>query len=169
MSCSSDKPCESTRRAFCLSAAAIALTGCANKRAGDSADEPDTGGVGGDTADATDTSEAGAEPSTEVFLSYIDYPQLQTLMGWAVIYNSTGVEVMVLRAEDGARALLGICTHEGCPTAFNADVNKHICPCHGGVFSLDGEVVAGPPPASMSPRSTRETDIGVFVDLEDWF
>ena len=180
MSRPKDNRCDSTRRAFCLNATALALSGCVNKRTEDSSSAADTSVVTDDTEDSaadttpSDTSETGttggetAEPNTEIFLSYIDYPQLQALGGWALVYNSTGVEVMVLRFGDGVKALLGICTHEGCPTEFNTATKMHICPCHGGIFSIGGDVVAGPPLSDMYTRDTRETDIGVFVDLEAW-
>jgi menaquinol-cytochrome c reductase iron-sulfur subunit len=37
------------------------------------------------------------------------------------------------------------CTHTGCPVAWTAGANLFLCPCHGGVFDREGEVLAGPP------------------------
>jgi menaquinol-cytochrome c reductase iron-sulfur subunit len=42
------------------------------------------------------------------------------------------------------------CTHVGCPVRWNAKVQKFFSPCHGGVFDLDGRVLAGPPPVAGS-------------------
>lgn len=37
------------------------------------------------------------------------------------------------------------CTHTGCPVDWIGGANLFICPCHGGVFDWEGEVIAGPP------------------------
>lgn len=39
------------------------------------------------------------------------------------------------------------CTHLGCPVSFKD--SKYFSPCHGGVFDLDGRVLAGPPPRPL--------------------
>ena len=69
----------------------------------------------------------------------------------------------------GPEALLGRCTHAGCPVALAPD-GGFACPCHGGRFDGAGRPVAGPPeeplerlvvidegegPAAMAP-DTRE-------------
>ncbi len=37
------------------------------------------------------------------------------------------------------------CTHLGCPVRYVQASQRFICPCHGGVYGADGEVVGGPP------------------------
>ena len=46
-------------------------------------------------------------------------------------------------------AFSAICTHLGCLVNFNRVKGEFICPCHGGIYDLDGNVVAGPPPAPL--------------------
>ena len=41
------------------------------------------------------------------------------------------------------------CTHLGCPYEWNDAAGKFFCPCHGGVFDISGNVVAGPPPRPL--------------------
>ncbi len=41
------------------------------------------------------------------------------------------------------------CTHLGCPYEWNAAAQKFFCPCHGGVFDISGNVMAGPPPRPL--------------------
>ncbi|MDA8235410.1 MAG: ubiquinol-cytochrome c reductase iron-sulfur subunit [Clostridia bacterium] len=41
------------------------------------------------------------------------------------------------------------CTHLGCAYSWKEDDKSFFCPCHGGVFDLDGRVVAGPPPRPL--------------------
>lgn len=53
------------------------------------------------------------------------------------------------------RALNSTCTHLGCRTRYNADSRRIECPCHGGVYDTDGQVVAGPPPEPLASMATR--------------
>jgi menaquinol-cytochrome c reductase iron-sulfur subunit len=41
------------------------------------------------------------------------------------------------------------CTHLGCAYRWNSGTRHFECPCHGGVYDLDGRVVAGPPPRPL--------------------
>ena len=54
-----------------------------------------------------------------------------------------------------AFALIGICTHLGCiplwrPKGDSDYHQPHLhCPCHGGIYTPWGDVVAGPPPSPL--------------------
>ncbi len=50
------------------------------------------------------------------------------------------------------------CTHVGCPVAWREGASLFICPCHGGVFDREGEVVAGPPETPLVRLDTRLRD-----------
>ena len=41
------------------------------------------------------------------------------------------------------------CTHLGCPYGWNSEPKQFLCPCHDGVFAIDGSVVSGPPPRPL--------------------
>lgn len=43
------------------------------------------------------------------------------------------------------------CTHLGCPVRWESGAQLFMCPCHGGVYYVDGTVAAGPPPKPL-PR-----------------
>lgn len=47
------------------------------------------------------------------------------------------------------------CTHLGCPVTWLADAELFMCPCHGGVYTQDGAVVAGPPPHPLTRHEVR--------------
>jgi Rieske Fe-S protein len=54
--------------------------------------------------------------------------------------------VLILHTPDGdLRAFVAICTHLGCVVDYSAERNQIECPCHRGVFAIDGSCVAGPP------------------------
>ncbi len=47
------------------------------------------------------------------------------------------------------------CTHLGCPVRWLQDANLFLCPCHGGVYDSQGNVVAGPPPHALVQYPVR--------------
>ncbi len=71
-----------------------------------------------------------------------------TVNGWEKTVNSYGV--FVLRtSETDTLILSNKCTHLGCHVNWNVDKQEYICPCHDAQFSLNGEVLGGPPPRPM--------------------
>jgi menaquinol-cytochrome c reductase iron-sulfur subunit len=86
--------------------------------------------------------------------------------GW---YRERARETVFL-VWDGAhtvRALSATCTHLGCQVRWNATDEKFKCPCHGGVYALDGTVVEGPPPRPLDSIEARidPTDSSILVRL----
>jgi menaquinol-cytochrome c reductase iron-sulfur subunit len=49
-----------------------------------------------------------------------------------------------------------ICPHLGCRFEWQQAASKFHCPCHGSVFSFDGEHLAGPAPRGLDPLPFRE-------------
>ena len=70
---------------------------------------------------------------------------------------------------DGAksvRAMSATCTHLGCQVRWDGPAEKFRCPCHGGVFDMQGAVVDGPPPRPLNQIAARVDDNGtVLVQL----
>lgn len=61
-----------------------------------------------------------------------------------------GTPVLVIRLEDGSfRAFNALCTHLNCVVAYSAAHEQIECRCHGGVYSLEGKNVSGPPPRPL--------------------
>lgn len=42
-----------------------------------------------------------------------------------------------------------ICTHLGCIVNWHPEERRLICPCHAGVFDVNGAVLGGPPPRPL--------------------
>jgi cytochrome b6-f complex iron-sulfur subunit len=57
--------------------------------------------------------------------------------------------IVVVNAPDRFVALSAVCTHAGCVVEYNPQTKQIDCPCHGGVFDLQGNVLAGPPPKPL--------------------
>jgi menaquinol-cytochrome c reductase iron-sulfur subunit len=47
------------------------------------------------------------------------------------------------------------CAHLGCPVRWVPASERFICPCHGGVYDLQGVRVGGPPPRPLDRFMTR--------------
>jgi cytochrome b6-f complex iron-sulfur subunit len=64
--------------------------------------------------------------------------------------------VFVSKAKNGnVIAYSGVCTHAGCLVSFNKEKNIYECPCHGGKFNIDGEVIEGPPPRALDQHKVK--------------
>lgn len=73
-------------------------------------------------------------------------------VGSAKLIEAGGKPLLVIRmGEDEYRALSAICTHLGCLVEWRQDQGDVFCPCHGGRFAPDGQVLGGPPPSPL-PR-----------------
>jgi menaquinol-cytochrome c reductase iron-sulfur subunit len=79
----------------------------------------------------------------------VDFPDSSPLP-WAGVVARTAAW---LRREsaDSFVAFSVNCTHLGCPVQWLPGAGLFMCPCHGGVYSQDGSVSAGPPPRPL-PR-----------------
>lgn len=89
---------------------------------------------------------------------------IQTQTGWIV--NSQEVSVYVL-STDGRTyiAMSNICTHLGCHIRWIAEQNHFFCPCHNGVFDVQGNVVSGPPPRPLSRYDVKVEEGQLLVLL----
>ncbi len=59
-----------------------------------------------------------------------------------------------------------ICTHLGCQTHWN-EVEGYIeCPCHGGKFDVQGDVIGGPPPRPLKHVEFKLDDNGNILSRE---
>jgi cytochrome b6-f complex iron-sulfur subunit len=59
-------------------------------------------------------------------------------------------EALLIRLPGGDyRALTAVCTHMGCEVRYLPAMQQVWCPCHKGIFDVNGEVVSGPPPRPL--------------------
>jgi cytochrome b6-f complex iron-sulfur subunit len=64
-------------------------------------------------------------------------------------------QVYIVRAPAGFSALSAICTHLGCITQWNPNLDLIGCPCHGSKFSMSGAVEHGPAPHPLQRFGIR--------------
>lgn len=62
-----------------------------------------------------------------------------------------GMPVVVVNHPDkGFIAFSRVCTHLGCLVEYERSNQRLLCPCHAGIFDLDGSVISGPPPKPLA-------------------
>jgi Rieske Fe-S protein len=84
--------------------------------------------------------------------------------GYSQVVDRTVVYLVRTGSED-VRALQSTCTHLGCRTSYDRKSKRILCPCHGGVFDVHGNVLEGPPPAPLPTLSTRIENGNVMVQV----
>ncbi len=60
-----------------------------------------------------------------------------------------GRMAILVRQGSALRAFDAECTHLGCLVEWNVTEKNFRCPCHGGLFDANGQVLAGPPPRPL--------------------
>ena len=64
------------------------------------------------------------------------------------------------------KAFSAICTHLGCQVEWKRDQEAFVCPCHQGIYSMDGIVLSGPPPTPLHELPLIVLPEGAFVDIQ---
>jgi Rieske Fe-S protein len=62
-------------------------------------------------------------------------------------------------------ALSSRCMHLGCPVRWVDAAQRFICPCHGGVYNLRGQVAGGPPVRPLDRFYTRLNSSTGLVEI----
>ncbi len=55
------------------------------------------------------------------------------------------------------------CTHLGCAYRWDESRKSFLCPCHDGVFDIDGKVVSGPPPRPLDRLQAKIESGKLFI------
>lgn len=87
-------------------------------------------------------------PASGGFGGSVDAGAVSDYPDGAVRYFLDG-RFYVTSYEGGLRALYQKCPHLGCRVPFCESSGRFECPCHGSVYNIIGEYVAGPAPRGM--------------------
>lgn len=71
-----------------------------------------------------------------------------------IVFNNTPA-VIINRPGKGLVVFSKVCTHLGCLVEYDRANNRLLCPCHAGVYDLEGNVVSGPPPRPLPRFSVK--------------
>jgi Rieske Fe-S protein len=85
--------------------------------------------------------------------------------GW-VESTQTGVAYAVTHDGQTVTVFSNQCTHLSCRVTWKQDMNGFFCPCHDGLFDIDGEVVAGPPPRPLDEFESKIENGQIMILLE---
>ncbi len=119
------------------------------------------------------------EQSTVPLGKITDYPLGQPKLaqftlartdGWVKTLESRPVWV-VRTGDQQATVFNGRCTHLGCAYSWKTEgpnSGRFFCPCHDGVFALDGVVVGGPPPRPLDTLAARVENGTLVVNYQDF-
>jgi cytochrome b6-f complex iron-sulfur subunit len=69
-----------------------------------------------------------------------------------------GDATVVISYKGELRAFSAICTHLGCIVQWMKDEGIFLCPCHGGKFDPNGNVISGPPPKPLLKYGVKVED-----------
>src|ERR1051326_8864829 len=102
------------------------------------------------------------------FFLMIRRPPRSTLFPYTTLFRSVK-GVWVVRQPDNTFSVFnGRCTHVGCAYAWQNDQHQFPCPCHAGVFAIDGKVLAGPPPRPLDTLETRVDGGDLQTQIQDF-
>ena len=74
------------------------------------------------------------------------------------------VAIYVINNGDGSYTIYDDhCTHLGCPFNWDDKTSHFVCPCHNGVFDIDGRVTGGPPPRPLDRYEYKVENGVLFV------
>ncbi len=72
--------------------------------------------------------------------------------------------ILVIRTADGEfRAFSALCSHLQCVVGYSPERNRIECPCHQGVYSIDGQNLSGPPPRPLDEYIVTINEGAVIV------
>ncbi|MGO8762615.1 MAG: ubiquinol-cytochrome c reductase iron-sulfur subunit [Desulfobaccales bacterium] len=71
-----------------------------------------------------------------------------------LLFGATPIIVLDI-PDKGYLAFSRVCTHLGCLVKFDKERQEFICPCHAGIYDLEGNVVSGPPPRPLRKFAVR--------------
>ena len=60
------------------------------------------------------------------------------------------------------RVFSNVCSHMQCPVRWEPTLNLFLCPCHGGLYNLEGTNVGGPPPKPLPQWVHRIDSNGIL-------
>lgn len=71
--------------------------------------------------------------------------------------------IYIIRSQEGFFSLSAVCTHLGCLTTWQPEINRITCPCHGSKFDRDGVIVEGPAPKPLPWLKMSMNDDGELM------
>jgi len=71
--------------------------------------------------------------------------------------------VYVVKRDGNTRVFSNVCSHMQCPVRWESALEQFLCPCHGGLYDMNGTNVGGPPPKPLPQYVHRIEGTTLFV------
>ena len=85
------------------------------------------------------------------------------------VETKTHKAVWAVKQADGEVAVFSpMCPHLGCGFHWDGGEHKFKCPCHGSVFDVSGQVVAGPAPRRLDRLPSKSEDGRLLVIYKEF-
>lgn len=104
----------------------------------------------------------GSTSKIEIGVPSLFKTKIRRQTGWITNEEELSVYVLTDNGRDFV-ALSNICTHLGCRVRWIADKKIYFCPCHNGVFDINGNVLDGPPPRPLDRYQTKVEEASLFI------
>ncbi len=84
----------------------------------------------------------------ELFVTTVDRVPSDRALVWV---GPDGQEALIYNLNGEIVAFSNVCPHLGCHVHYRPSEQRFVCPCHQGVFDLEGNPIAGPPAEENTP------------------
>ena len=71
--------------------------------------------------------------------------------------------VYVVKSGENTKVFSNVCSHMQCPVRWETTLQQFLCPCHGGLYDINGANVGGPPPKPLPQYVHRIDGTTLFV------
>jgi Rieske Fe-S protein len=78
--------------------------------------------------------------------------------------SKVNTAVYVVRRNDSYKVFSNVCTHMMCPVHWDDALHQFLCPCHGGLYDINGQNVGGPPPKPLPEYVHRIEGTTLYVE-----
>jgi menaquinol-cytochrome c reductase iron-sulfur subunit len=72
--------------------------------------------------------------------------------------------VYVVKRNQALKVFSNVCTHMQCPVHWDESLNQFLCPCHGGLYDMEGRNIGGPPPKPLPEYVHRLDGTTLYVE-----
>lgn len=86
-------------------------------------------------------------------------------VGWKRERNSRTVYAVTHNGQN-LIVFSDVCTHLSCKVHWEEERKAFICPCHDGVYDIDGNVVSGPPPKPLYRYESKVENDQLMILVE---
>lgn len=73
--------------------------------------------------------------------------------------------IFLIKKTDALFSLSPVCSHLGCIVSWHPRKKRFLCPCHGGQYGMDGEVLEGPQPKPLARLPLKIVAEQVYVGV----